>query len=102
MSIFSTPVTDTETLDLNLKRPYFISDLHLDVNRQKDFACFSRFIREHQDNFDELVILGDFFDYWVGDDAIDTAHDYVDVLRELSQNKILFILHGNRDFMLGG
>lgn len=102
MSIFSTPVTDTETLELNLKRPYFISDLHLDVNRQKDFACFSRFIREHQENFDELVILGDFFDYWVGDDAIDTAHDYIEVLRELSKNKKLFIMHGNRDFMLGG
>jgi len=50
-----------------------------------------------------LYILGDLFEYWLGDDAGIPAHrDFIDALAQLPKNGCgLTVMHGNRDFLLG-
>ncbi len=82
----------------------FISDLHLSAERPEIIELFLRFLRERAAHADALYILGDLFEYWIGDDAI--AHTgYVPVvsgLRALTDAGVpVFVMHGNRDFLLG-
>ncbi|MDQ2078006.1 UDP-2,3-diacylglucosamine diphosphatase [Marinimicrobium sp. ABcell2] len=82
----------------------FISDLHLHESRPHITEGFQRFLREQAQSAEALYILGDFFDAWVGDDddsplALETAAD----LRQLSDQGVgIYLMHGNRDFLLGG
>ena len=51
-----------------------------------------------------MYILGDLFDYWIGDDDLeDPLHRAViESLRELSDSGCrIFLMHGNRDFLIG-
>ena len=50
-----------------------------------------------------LYILGDFFEAWIGDDAMTPFQRSIcQALRELSDSgTAIFLMHGNRDFMLG-
>jgi UDP-2,3-diacylglucosamine hydrolase len=50
-----------------------------------------------------LYILGDLFEYWLGDDAGIPAHArFIDALAQLSQHGCgLTVMLGNRDFLLG-
>lgn len=82
---------------------YFIADLHLAQNRPDITACFLSFLQNDAPKAQALYILGDLFEYWVGDD------DDSSFILEISQAikalsnlgcKIYFI-HGNRDFLLG-
>jgi UDP-2,3-diacylglucosamine hydrolase len=55
---------------------------------------------------DALFILGDLFEVWVGDDLLHApgqafATECADVLRASGQRLALFLMHGNRDFLLG-
>jgi UDP-2,3-diacylglucosamine pyrophosphatase LpxH len=52
-----------------LKRTLFISDLHLDDSRPGIVAQFERFMEGVVPGADALFILGDLFEYWVGDDG---------------------------------
>lgn len=82
---------------------YFISDLHLDDSRPAVTQAFYRCLKNWAGNCDALYILGDFFEAWVGDDddaklAVDTKN----ALRRFSNSgSSLYIMHGNRDFLLG-
>ncbi len=80
-----------------------ISDLHLSEHRPKATALFKKFISSHASKVDQLYILGDFFDYWIGDDHRHPFHDYIaGLLRTLtSANTKVFLMVGNRDFLLG-
>lgn len=82
----------------------FISDLHLNADEPDTVARFRRFCRETAPAAQALYILGDFFEYWAGDDDLDEAFNssIVDELRRLSERiPQLCLLHGNRDFLLG-
>ena len=50
---------------------------------------------------DALYILGDFFEYWIGDDDLAEPFNAViaALLRKLSIP--LYFMHGNRDFLVG-
>jgi UDP-2,3-diacylglucosamine hydrolase len=49
---------------------------------------------------DELYILGDFFEVWIGDDDTNPVADIV--IEKLSAHPgPKFLMHGNRDFLLG-
>ncbi len=51
-----------------------------------------------------LYILGDLFETWVGDDDMGSTSNrkIVDALSSLTQSGVkLFIMHGNRDFLIG-
>ena len=78
----------------------FISDLHLDAHRQDLTLAFTRFLSEQCQTIDELYILGDFFELWLGDDDQSILNNKV--IEELSSLHCdVFIMHGNRDFLIG-
>ncbi len=81
----------------------FVSDVHLDAAAPEAVAQFRAFLRTHAAGTEALYILGDLFETWVGDDEIDPVKmGVVEGLRELTASGVAcFILHGNRDFLLG-
>jgi len=84
-------------------RTLFISDVHLHESRPQITRAFFEFLHGIQEDVDALYILGDFFDAWVGDD--DDAPLNADVAAELKllsqRGTKIFLMHGNRDFLLG-
>ncbi len=84
-----------------LTNPIIISDLHLAPTKPKTIMAFVRFMKTIAPRYPELVILGDLFDYWIGDDASYTMAAVADALRAYSASHGLYIMHGNRDFMMG-
>ncbi len=82
---------------------YFIADLHLTQNRPDITACFLSFLEKDAPKAEKLYILGDLFEYWIGDD--DTNPFVLEVacaLKTLSlQSTQIYYIHGNRDFLLG-
>ncbi|AMO56282.1 UDP-2,3-diacylglucosamine hydrolase [Endozoicomonas montiporae] len=81
----------------------FISDLHLTPERPDIARAFLRFMDEQAPKSDALYILGDFFEYWVGDDAMEPFHrNIADKLRQYTNaGHQLFFMPGNRDFAVG-
>jgi UDP-2,3-diacylglucosamine hydrolase len=83
----------------------FISDLHLHQTRPAASAAFFHFLLTEANRAKALFILGDLFEYWVGDDQLD--HDHLsrtvcDSIRTLSDAGVeVFFMHGNRDFLIG-
>ena len=82
--------------------PLFVSDLHLAAERPRTIARFLRFLAEDAPGHRELVILGDLFEFWIGDDAAASARPIVDALAAYSAGgRRLLLMHGNRDPLLG-
>ena len=79
------------------------SDLHLQENRPELTKAFKKFLVSHAADVDSLYILGDLFEAWIGDDY---ENDFIaEVKFELkkysSLGKKIYLMHGNRDFLLG-
>lgn len=84
-------------------KTYFIADLHLTDDRPDITACFLSFLKDKAPEADALYILGDLFEYWIGDDD---KSEYIwkiaSSLKELSSlGTPIYFIHGNRDFLLG-
>ena len=81
---------------------YFISDLHLDDARPAVTAAFEAFLRQRRDA-GALYILGDLFELWIGDDDNSALTARVALaLRDFARaGPALFLMHGNRDFLIG-
>jgi UDP-2,3-diacylglucosamine hydrolase len=81
----------------------FVSDVHLDAGAPEAVEQFLDFLRTHAANAEALYILGDLFEAWVGDDEIEAGKATVrEALAALTAGGVAcFILHGNRDFLLG-
>jgi UDP-2,3-diacylglucosamine hydrolase len=82
----------------------FISDLHLAEERPEANERFIQFLEGTARGAEALYILGDFFEYWIGDDDIDAPFNAVmaGLLRRLtSEGTALYFMHGNRDFLVG-
>ena len=47
----------------------FISDLHLDDSRPETTDLLQAFLQREAVSADALYILGDLFEYWLGDDV---------------------------------
>jgi UDP-2,3-diacylglucosamine hydrolase len=64
---------------------------------------FKQFLKTTAKNADTLYILGDFFNVWVGDDALTDLHrDIAAVLKTLSNaGTHIYFMVGNRDFLVG-
>ncbi len=81
----------------------FISDLHLSHVRPEINRQFFTFMQDIASRADVLYVLGDLFEYWAGDDDLaDPFNDRICAafakLRE--SNTKLFVMHGNRDFLM--
>ncbi|WP_191488951.1 UDP-2,3-diacylglucosamine diphosphatase [Pseudomonas sp. FEN] len=80
-----------------------ISDLHLEEERPDITRAFLDFLAGRARSAQALYILGDFFEVWIGDDAMSPfQHSICAALRTLSDSGTqVFLMHGNRDFLLG-
>ena len=85
-------------------RTLFISDLHLDESRPAIVAQFERFLASAAPGADAVYILGDLFEYWVGDDslALPFPARIAALLKGAAGHTALRFMHGNRDFMVAG
>ena len=82
----------------------FISDLHLTEERPEANERFIAFLEEKARAAETLYILGDFFEYWIGDDDLGEPFNAViaGLLADLTRRGILvYLMHGNRDFLIG-
>lgn len=81
----------------------FISDLHLEADRPEIGEQFLSFLKHEAVTADALYILGDLFEYWIGDD--DPNPYYAEMkraIRALTDHDVpVSFMHGNRDFMIG-
>ncbi|HSF70919.1 MAG TPA: UDP-2,3-diacylglucosamine diphosphatase [Methylotenera sp.] len=81
----------------------FISDLHLCDSRPHITTAFIDFLDRTAAKAQALYILGDLFEYWAGDDAIEVGaqRESIEALRALSKHIPVFFMAGNRDFLIG-
>jgi len=85
-------------------RSLYISDLHLSDDRPQANERFFAFLEKDAGRADALYVLGDLFEYWVGDDELDDPFNAVvaAMFRSLTRaGKKLYVMHGNRDFLIG-
>jgi len=81
----------------------FIADLHLDPGEPLTWAAWQHYL--HTTPADAVVMLGDLFEVWVGDDALAEPGSFesqcATVLKAAAQHRALFFMAGNRDFLVG-
>ena len=128
MTLMSFSLACVLTASANWRTIDFISDLHLQASETKTFGAWRAYMASSQ--ADALFILGDLFEVWVGDDvlagapAAQTASlrtgsaatpqnftqprselnfdaQCAEVIRQAAQTRSIFVMHGNRDFLLG-
>lgn len=80
----------------------FVSDVHLDAARPGIIELFNTFLTERAAHADALYILGDLFEYWIGDDAPYVQYQSTfHCLKQLTNKGLpVYFLHGNRDFLI--
>ena len=87
------------------KKTYFISDLHLLPTQSLLGDNFLSFLDDIQDKAEALYILGDLFEFWIGDDIINKEAGkpylpFLEKLKVLSKLGIkIYFTQGNRDFL---
>ena len=80
----------------------FVSDCHLSAERAHAIERFIGFLQGRARDAERLFILGDLFDYWIGDDAAAREFDaVVEALAALSESTPVHFIAGNRDFLIG-
>lgn len=81
----------------------FISDLHLEDSEPRATEALLAFLAGPAQGADALYILGDLFEFWIGDDALSAAARQVaTATSELTASGVpCYFMHGNRDFLLG-
>jgi len=88
-----------------MKHTLFIADLHLCPERPQTTRIFQDFVCRTASLAEALYILGDLFEYWAGDDDLAAPHHagVASALAKLNQGgTAVFIMHGNRDFLMAG
>jgi UDP-2,3-diacylglucosamine hydrolase len=83
----------------------FVSDLHLRAERPDLTQRFAEFLDDTAAaKVPTLFILGDLFEYWIGDDDLADPFNVqvCRLLRDLADQDIrIFFIAGNRDFLIG-
>ncbi len=81
----------------------FISDLHLEPAQPSTVQALRQYL--HSTPADAVFLLGDLFEVWVGDDAIDELGSFEGaccaLLAQAAHARPLYFMHGNRDFLVG-
>jgi UDP-2,3-diacylglucosamine hydrolase len=79
----------------------FISDLHLDRTRPAVNEYFITYLNNISKDVTDLYILGDLFEYWVGDDdPMDDLNEVRTSITILGSKINIWYMHGNRDFLI--
>ncbi len=89
----------------------FISDLHLQESDPDTFMAWRRYMAATE--ADAIFILGDWFEVWVGDDALTPPSQLrhtnalsleqrcARVCQATGERAAIYVMHGNRDFLMG-
>lgn len=103
----SAPLTPSSSLPV-LELPgtvWIASDLHLCEELPATREAFLAFLDVAASDADSLLLVGDVFDAWVGDDVIDAAPawlaEIVAGLRAAAARIPVYLGPGNRDFLMG-
>ena len=84
-----------------MQRTFIIADLHLTQVENDKVELFNQFCTEYASNVDQLFILGDLFNTWIGDDiSLNAYQSIINILNKLSKTTEVFVMVGNRDFLL--
>lgn len=80
----------------------FIADIHLGNEHPEISQRFVEFLQQQAVAAEALYILGDLFEVWIGDDAVQPEHQpAIDALKALTDSGTpVYVMHGNRDFLL--
>ncbi|MDR2209448.1 MAG: UDP-2,3-diacylglucosamine diphosphatase [Azoarcus sp.] len=82
----------------------FVADLHLTDKRPQAAAAFFDFIVGPAKQAGSVFILGDLFEYWAGDDDIESAfnRDICEALNAtVAAGTAVYFMTGNRDLLAG-
>jgi UDP-2,3-diacylglucosamine hydrolase len=80
----------------------FLSDLHLDDPQSTHFGAFRRLLETAATAIDEVYLLGDLCEVWVGDDDDGPlAQGLRQILSDTAARCAVRIMRGNRDFLFG-
>jgi UDP-2,3-diacylglucosamine hydrolase len=80
----------------------YVSDLHLSEPDGRHFRAFQRLMAEAAARFDQIYLLGDLCEVWVGDDDDGPlARAFVSTLARSAARASVFVMAGNRDFLFG-
>jgi len=84
---------------------WFASDLHLGAQTPATFEAFAAFLQVAAKEAATLVLPGDIFDAWIGDDVMDAAPPWLaavqTALAQTAAKIPIWLGRGNRDFLLG-
>ena len=84
-----------------MQQSLIIADLHLTQVENDKVELFNQFCTEYASKVDQLFILGDLFNTWIGDDiSLNTYQSVVTILNKLTKATQVFVMAGNRDFLL--
>src|SRR6059058_4826974 len=87
-----------------MKPVLVLSDLHLSATRPAAVAAFHALARGPAQYASAVYILGDLFDWWLGDDQLadPLAKEVATSIRSIADRGVpVFFFRGNRDFLLG-
>jgi len=87
-----------------MKPALVLSDLHLSATRPAAVDAFHAFARGPAREASAVYILGDLFDWWLGDDQLadPLAAAVAASIRSIGDSGVpVFFARGNRDFLLG-
>lgn len=87
--------------DAAWRRIDLLSDVHLHPAAPQTFEAWKQHLLHTP--ADAVLILGDLFEVWIGDDARADGfeRECTEVLRSAARHKSLAFMAGNRDFLLG-
>lgn len=82
---------------------YFIADLHLNENQPEITDLFLQFMQKKAPLAQAVYILGDLFDFWIGDDEeSELIRTVKSAIKILTTNGVkCYFICGNRDFLIG-
>ena len=87
-----------------MKPALVLSDLHLSATRPAAVDAFHAFARGPAKQASAVYLLGDLFDWWLGDDQLSDplAASVAASIRSIADHGVpVFFARGNRDFLLG-
>ena len=82
----------------------FVSDVHLSADIPATTHAFLQFLQGPARAAQALYLMGDMFEYWVGDDDINAPYhqSICAALHDCTNAGVrLYWMHGNRDFLVG-
>lgn len=85
-----------------MPQTFFIADLHLSKEQPEITDCLLDFLATDARKADALYVLGDLFEYWLGDDDVnDLSSKVAGAFKALSEHGVpIYFIHGNRDFTI--